>query len=36
MVQPGTPFDPAHIAERYRRAIDDAKPGFVDAHFNGA
>ena len=35
-VEPGTPFDPDHIAERYRRAIDDAKPGFVDEHFNGA
>jgi short-subunit dehydrogenase len=35
-VEPGTPFDPEHIAERYRRAVDDAKPGFVDEHFNGA
>jgi short-subunit dehydrogenase len=34
-VEPGTPFDPEHIAERYRRAVDDAKPGFVDEHFNG-
>lgn len=36
MVEPGTPFDPEHIAERYLRLVDDAKPGFVDDHFNGA
>lgn len=36
MVEPGTPFDPEHIAERYRRAVDEAEPGFVDEHFNGA
>jgi len=36
MVAPGTPFDPEHIAERYRRLVDEAKPGFVDEHFNGA
>jgi short-subunit dehydrogenase len=35
MVSPGTPFDPEHIAERYRRLVDNAKPGFVDEHFNG-
>ncbi|MGW7540441.1 SDR family NAD(P)-dependent oxidoreductase [Streptomyces sp. NPDC054770] len=35
-VEPGTPFDPEHIAERYRQAVDVAKPGFVDEPFNGA
>jgi NAD(P)-dependent dehydrogenase (short-subunit alcohol dehydrogenase family) len=35
-VQPGTPFDPEHIAERYRRLVEEAKPGFLDEHFNGA
>ncbi|HZE50979.1 MAG TPA: SDR family NAD(P)-dependent oxidoreductase [Jatrophihabitantaceae bacterium] len=34
-VAPGTPFDPGHIAERYRRLVDNAEPGFVDEHFNG-
>jgi short-subunit dehydrogenase len=36
MVSPDTPFDPEHIAQRYRQLVDDAKPGFVDEHFNGA
>jgi short-subunit dehydrogenase len=36
MVEPGTPFDPEHVAERYRRLVDDAKPGFADEHFDGA
>ena len=35
-VEPGTPFAPEHIAERYRELVSVAKPGYSELPFNGA